>query len=55
MGVHIGENKFLITAEHKIFYFNLTKNVNNNLKRETHSIIKHNEILVTHIINNNIR
>ena len=42
MGVHIGDNKLLITKEPKTFYFGLFKDVGNNLKHEIHSIIKQN-------------
>ena len=45
MGVHIGDNQLVITAEPKTIHFDLSKDVDNNLKHETDFIIEHNEIL----------
>ena len=45
MGVHIGDNQLVITAEPKTIHFDLSKDVDNNLKHEIDFIIEHNEIL----------
>ena len=55
MGVHIGDKKLVVTARHKIFYFDLSKDVDKTLKHGTDSIIKHNELLAAHTIKNDIR
>ena len=46
-------SKLLIT-EPKIIYFDLPKDVGNNLKHETDFIIKCNEFLAQHTIKNDI-
>ena len=51
MGTHVGDNKLVIIIEPKTFCFNLSKDVDNNLKQENDFIIKHNEILAEHTIN----
>lgn len=38
MRVHVRDNKVIITAEPKTFYFDLTNNVDNNLKHEIDSL-----------------
>ena len=55
MGVHNGDNKRVVTTEPKTIHFDLSKDVDNNLKHEINSIIKHNEILAEHTTQNNIR
>ena len=42
MGVHIDVNKLGIIAEPRTMPFDLSKDVDNNFKHETDSIIKHN-------------
>ena len=42
MGVYIDVNKLVIIAEPRNIPFDLPKDVDNNLKNETDSIIKHN-------------
>ena len=54
MGEHIGDNKLVVKAGHKTFYFDLPKDVDRNLKHEIDSIIKHNETLGDHGIENKI-
>ena len=51
----IGDNKLVITTEPKTFYSDLPKNVDNNLKQEIYSIIKHNELLAERTIKNKVR
>ena len=41
MGVHTEDSKFVIITEPQTFQFDLLKNVDNNLKYEIDSIIKH--------------
>ena len=48
MGVHSENNKLAITTEPKTFHFDLSKDVDINLKHEIHFIIKHNELLSGH-------
>ena len=43
MGVHIEDNKLVITTEPKIIYFHLPKDVGNNLKHKIDFVIKHNK------------
>ena len=50
----MGENKLAITTEPITIHFDLPKNVDNNLKHETESIIKHNELLAEYTIKNEI-
>ena len=54
MEVYIDDKKFVITAEPKIFRFNLTNKVDNSLKHKINSVIKHNEFLTVHKIKNEI-
>ena len=54
MGVHIEDNKFVIITENKTFHFDLPRGVDNNLKHEIDSIIKHNKFLAEHTIKNKI-
>ena len=54
MEVHIGENKLVITTEPKTFHFDLTNDIDNNLRHEIYFIINHNEILPEHTIKNEI-
>ena len=42
MGVHIRDNKLVITAVPKTFNFDLPKDIHNNLNHEIDPIIKHN-------------
>ena len=44
MEVCVREKKLVITAGPKIIHFDLSKDVDNNLKHEIDSIIKHNEL-----------
>ena len=55
MGVHAEDDKLVITTEPKTSYFDLPKDVDNNLKHKIDSVIKHNELLVEHTIKNEIR
>ena len=55
MGVQNVYNKVVITTESKSFYFDLHNDADNNLKRVTDSIIKHNELLAQHTIKSAIR
>ena len=55
MVVCIGDNKLLVTTESKNFYFDLYKDVNNNLKHKMYYVIKHSEHLADHTIKNKIR
>ena len=50
----IRDNKLVITTEAKTFYSGLYKNVDNNLKHQIFSIIKHNELLAEHATKNAI-
>ena len=50
MGVHIRGNKLTITAEPKTIHFDLSKDVDNSLKHEIDSVIKHNELVAVHTI-----
>ena len=43
MGVHIADNKLAIIP--KIIYYNLFRNIHNNLKYKADSIIKHDKFL----------
>ena len=54
MGVHIEDNKFVIITENETFHFDLPRGVDNNLKHEIDSIIKHNKFLAEHTIKNKI-
>ena len=54
MGVHIEDNMFVIITENKTFHFDLPRGVDNNLKHEIDSIIKHNKFLAEHTIKNKI-
>ena len=47
-------NKILIATEPKTIYFDLSKNVGNNLKHKIDSTIKHNEHLAKHTKRNKI-
>ena len=48
IGLHTGDNKFVITQGTKTFHFDLLKDVEKSLKYKFVSIIKHNKILVEH-------
>ena len=48
MGVHIGNNKLLVTARHRTFHLDLPKYVNNNLKYKIDSIMKQYEFFAQH-------
>ena len=50
MEAHIGDNKIVITIKPKTFYFDLSKDVDNNLKDEMDPIIKHNDFLAEHAV-----
>ena len=52
--MHIGDNEVVITAEPKSTYFDLPKDVDNNLKYEIRFIIKQNEFLADHKTKNEI-
>ena len=54
MRVHIKDSKFVIITELKTFYFDLPQDVDNNVKHEIDSVIKHNEFLAEHTIANKI-
>ena len=54
VGVNIQDSKLVIITEPKIIHFDLPKDVGNNLKDETHFIIKYIEFLVQHTIKNKI-
>ena len=55
MGVGIADNKLVSTTEPKTIHLDLHKDVDNNLKNETDSNIKHNESLPEYTIKNDIR
>ena len=55
MGVYNGNNKLVVIIGHKIFHFYLPKGIDMNLKHETDSIRKHNELLAEHAIKNENR
>ena len=56
MGGHIVVDKTLvITTEPKIVCFDLPKDDSNNLKHESYSIIKNNELLAEHTIKYEVR
>ena len=55
MRVFIGGNRLIVTTGHNIFSFDLSEDVDKNLKYETDSIIKYNELLADHAITNEIR
>ena len=40
IGVHLEDNKLVIATGHKVFYFDLPKDVDKNLKYEIDYIIK---------------
>ena len=44
--MHIDSNKLVIITEPKTIHFDLSKDVDNNLKYEIDFIIKHNEFLI---------
>ena len=46
----MGDNKLMATTEPKTILFDLSTDDGINLKHETYSIIKHNELLAEHII-----
>ena len=52
--MYIDDSKFVIIAEPKTICFNLTKKVDNSRKHEINSIIKHNEFLTEHKLDNKI-
>ena len=54
MEVHIGDKKVVITIVPKIFYFDLLKDADKNLKYEIYFITKHNDFLTEHTIKNKI-
>ena len=54
MGVYSNDNKFVIITETKTIPCNLTKKVDNSLKREINFIIKHNRFLYEHRTENEI-
>ena len=43
MEVRIRDKRLAITTEPKVIHFDLSKDIDNNLKHEIDSIIKHNE------------
>ena len=51
----LGDNKLVITTKLKTFHFDLPKDAGMNLKHKIYSIIKHNELLVEHIIKFEVR
>ena len=55
VGVHIGDNKLVVTTGRKTFHFDLHKDVVKNLKHEIDSVIKHDELLAKHTIKKQIR
>ena len=55
MRVIINGKRLIITIESKNFHFDLSKNVDNNLKHEIDFVIKHKELLAEHSIKNEIR
>ena len=44
----MGDNKLVITTEPKTIHFDLSKNVDNNLKYQIHFIMKYNDLLAEH-------
>ena len=46
----IGVQKFALTTRHKTFHFGLPKDVEETLKHEVDSLIKHNKPLAEHTI-----
>ena len=50
MGVHTEKNKLVIKKTSKTFYFDLPKDVDNNLMHAIDFIIKHNEVLAEHTV-----
>ena len=50
MGVHIRDSKLVRRKEPKTNSFDLSKNVDNDLRHEIDLIIKHNELLAVHRI-----
>ena len=55
MGVHIGDNKLVITTGPRTFYFDLPKDAGINLKHNIYFIIKHKKLLLEHMTKNEIR
>ena len=55
MRVLTGGNRLIVTTGHNIFSFDLSTDVDKNLKYEIDSIIKYNELLADHAIGNEIR
>ena len=55
MGVHIEDNKLVITTETKTYHLDFPKDVDNNLNHKTDRIIKNNELLAGHTIENEVR
>ena len=55
MGVHIGDNKLVISTEPKTIHFDLSRNVDKNLKLEIDSSINYTELLPTYTIKYEIR
>ena len=51
----IGENKLVITKEHKTFHFDLPRDASINFKDWIHLIKKHDELLAEHAMKNEIR
>ena len=51
----MGDNKLVITTEHKTFHFDLWKDVSINLKHKIYSNIKQKELLAASTIKNKIR
>ena len=49
--MHIEDNKLVIITETKTVHFDLSEDVDNNLKYEIDFIIKDNQTLAEHIIN----
>ena len=54
MGVYIEDNKLVIITKPKTIHFDLLKDVGNNLKYESDSLIKHNEFLAEHTLKSKI-
>ena len=55
MGVHIVNNKLVITAEPKAFCIDLPNDAENNFEHEIDFIIKHNELLDEQTIKEEVR
>ena len=51
----MGDNQLVITTEPRTFHFDLPTDLGINLKHEIYPFIKHNELLVEHKTQNEIR